>query len=80
LKSVDLLLVCLEDWQGAYIDGSLVAEGHEVNIIEIVKKYKYFLNADWKYLEFETDEDFIRFFSIRGGSMPLSIADMEEWL
>lgn len=77
---VFLTLICLEDWQGAYIDGKLIDEGHEVNQLDIINKYKKFSGASWKYLEFKTDEDFERFMYTYGGRMPKTLEECEEWL
>lgn len=80
MKEVDLLLACLEDWQGAYVDGELVSEGHEVNMIDIVKEFKYFKSAEWQYLHFETDEDFNNFLFHFDARLPKNLSELDEWL
>lgn len=80
MQTKDLFLACCEDWQGAYVDGELVDEGHEVNLIPIVNKYQFFRKASYKYLNFKTDEDFERFLTKFGGNMPQKLIELEEWL
>jgi hypothetical protein len=78
-EEVYLALVCVEDWQGAYINGILVDQGHEVNVIGLVNKYRYFSDASWEYLNFPQEEDFDEFVAKFAGEMPEKLEDLKEW-
>lgn len=80
METHTLFLACVEDWQGAYIDGELVTEGHEVNLLDVINEFQFFRNAKYKYLNFKSDEDFDIFLAKSGGGMPRKLSDLKEWL
>lgn len=80
METHTLFLACVEDWQGAYIDGKLVDEGHEVNLIDIINEFQFFLKAEYKYLSFNSEREFLRFLHLNNGGMPKKLADLKDWL
>jgi hypothetical protein len=48
-----VILVCSEDWEGLYINGKLVKEGHTLN--EGTSRIKYFLKLSKEY-DFDLDD------------------------
>lgn len=51
---MDITIACSDDWQGLYVDGELVYQGHEVS----VRTLFHFLSIDLNVKFSEIDVDF----------------------
>jgi hypothetical protein len=70
-----LILLSADDWEGLFIDGELIDEGHEIRRTELVKAMKTYSTFDVKF----------EYFSIEGqewleerGSFPMNFCDIPE--
>lgn len=69
MKKKNIVFICADDWEGMYINGELVAEGHSIEKDTVLTILGLEFNEDWT-----VDEDWLN----ERGRLPKKLSDVKH--